>query len=171
MIIFYKIDYIDFMLESFSNCITQIKDSKDKYSAFEEIVKNCSVFDEIEDKENFIKAIKVREELQSTGIGHGVAIAHGKISKLKKPLVALGLSDEGLYFDDVYPERVKLVFIIASSPSCQTEYVALLGSMLRMVHDKKLRDELKNKQFDNITCHHFMEIFATGYFKAKKTTK
>ena len=159
------------MLEMCSNCIINIKSAKDKYSAFEEIVNNCSVFDVIEDKNAFINAIKVREELQSTGIGHGVAIAHGKIAKLDKPLVALGLFEEGLYFDDVYPEKVKLVFIIASSPSCQTEYVATLGSMLRMIHDKKLRDELKNKEFENITCHHFLELFAKGYFKEKKGSK
>ena len=93
----------------------------DKYRAIDEIISSCPVFDELPDKARFTEAVHRRERIQSTGIGHGVAIAHGKVPGIDHPVVALGYSEDGIIFDTKYPEPVRLVFVIASSPSHESE--------------------------------------------------
>ncbi len=117
--------------------------STEKFSAIDEVIGKCTVFDELDDKEKFIKAVHRREKIQSTGIGHGVAIAHGKLSHLEHCHIALGYSEDGIVFDENYPEPVSLVFVIASSLSRQAEYIHAVSNILSWVHDESFRNDLK----------------------------
>ncbi len=51
------------------------------------------------DREELLKILLERERLGSTGIGDGIAIPHGKLKRLAKPLLAFGRSLKGVDFD------------------------------------------------------------------------
>lgn len=135
--------------EDLQSFCTILPEAIDKFAAFGEIVRNCSVFDEIEDRHAFLESVIRREKIQSTGIGHSVAIAHGKVPHLEKTLIALGISPDGIYFDDVFEESVHLVFLIASCPTKQAQYVKALASILSYAHNDEVRKELIAMNFDS----------------------
>ncbi len=119
-----------------------VVESTDKFDAIDETIAKCSIFSELPDKERFIKAVHRRERQQSTGIGHGVAIAHGRLPHLDQPVIALGYSKEGIIFDDKYPDPVSLIFVIASSQNRDAEYLKAVSSLLTWVHDPDFRRSL-----------------------------
>ncbi len=139
--------------------------SKDKFLAIDEIIARCTVFSELPDKNRFIRAVHRRERQQSTGIGHGVAIAHGKLPDIQKPVIALGFSDEGIIFDDRYPDPVKLIFVIASSLHRDSDYLKAVASILTWVHDPDFRRILVEKRWDDEKAQMFFSMLESQDFR------
>ena len=153
------------MIESLERVFTRLE-STDKYDAIDEVIFKCSIFDELEDKEKFIRAVHRRERLQSTGIGHGVAIAHGKLHHLDKCHIALGYSEHGIVFDEHYPDPVHMVFVIASSQSRQAEYIHAVSNILSWVHDESFRKDFSAKNLsDDVKA--FLSIMINQNFIAR----
>ena len=144
---------------------TFLPESIDKFAAFGEIGRNCSVFDDIADRHGFLEAVIRREKIQSTGIGHGVAIAHGKVAHLAHTHIALGLSRDGIRFDDLFTDPVRLVFLIASCPTRQSEYVKALASILSWVHDDDLRTHLMEGDYSFPKVEAFLSMFSRQDFQ------
>lgn len=127
-------------LLGFSVCRTE---STEKFTAIDEVIDGCSLFDELKsNKERFRRAVHRREIIETTGIGHGVAIAHGKLPCIDKVRIALGISKEGINFESKDGRPVHLLFVIASSPFTQVDYLKALASILKSVHNECVRDEL-----------------------------
>ncbi len=157
----------------FGPVICQV-DSQDKFAAIDEVIDRCSVFHDLSNVDRFRRAVKRRERIETTGIGHGVAIAHGKILHLDRIRVGLGLSVEGIPYDAKDEQPVHLLFVIASTPSRQFEYIKALSSILRSVRSDEVRDELL--QLDShvlsgsceITgsdgCLNFLKMMASQHF-------
>ena len=139
--------------------------SDEKHDAIDEIIASCPVFDTLPDKERFIRAVHRRERVQSTGIGHGVAIAHGKVPDLDSPCIAFGFSEKGIVFDERYPEPVKLIFVIASSPTRQTDYLKAVASILTWVHDPDFRRILVEKRWDDEKAQMFFSMLESQDFR------
>jgi Kef-type K+ transport system membrane component KefB/mannitol/fructose-specific phosphotransferase system IIA component len=55
-----------------------------------------------------------REEIAATGIGHGVALPHARISGLTAPVVVVGISDGGVDFDAPDGQLAHVVFFIVT---------------------------------------------------------
>ena len=132
--------------------VCQLEERKKKL-AIAEIIETCTVFENLPNKDQFIENVLKRETIETTGIGNGVAIAHGKVKKLSHIKVALGLCPEGIEFDSKDNQPVKFLFVIASSPTRQFEYIKTISSILRIMREAKLRDELlsvaeQNSSFD-----------------------
>ena len=73
--------------------------SPDKYQAIGELIQRAPVFSALADRRTFEQSVLERERLQSTGLGHGVAVAHGRAPGAERVLIALGLSRTGIPFD------------------------------------------------------------------------
>ena len=125
-----------------------IVNETDKHEAIDKIISSCSVFDLLPDKKRFAAAVHRRERVQSTGIGHGVAIAHGKCPHIDRPHIALGISPDGIIFDDRFPEPVHIIFVIASCPTKESAYLHAVASILSWVHDPDFRSRLLRGEKD-----------------------
>ena len=51
---------------------------QNKREILEELVNELEVGDKITDRDKVLQAVLEREDIMSTGIGHGIAIPHGK---------------------------------------------------------------------------------------------
>ncbi len=118
--------------------------STEKFDAINEVINSCSVFDNIKPRSAFIEAVFRRECLDSTGIGHGVAIAHGKLPSIKKITIGLGISPGGIPFDSVDGKPVHILFVVGSSPDKQDEYLSSLSSLMRFIRNTSVRSYLRN---------------------------
>lgn len=118
-------------------------DSTEKFSAIDEVIDGCSLFEELKsNKERFRRAVHRREIIETTGIGHGVAIAHGKLPCIDKVRIGLGISKEGINFQSKDGRPVHLLFVISSSPFTQIDYLKALATILKSVHNEDVREEL-----------------------------
>jgi PTS system nitrogen regulatory IIA component len=75
-----------------------------------------------------------REELGSTGIGHGVAIPHARLPDLQRPHGLLAKLKQPIEFDAIDGQAVDIVFVLllpAAADNGQLGALALVARMLR----------------------------------------
>ena len=83
-----------------------------------------------------------REKLGSTGLGQGVAIPHGRIKGLKKPLAAFLQLATPVQFDAPDGAPVKLVFVLLVPEAANEQHLQLLSELAQMFSDPALREKL-----------------------------
>jgi fructose-specific phosphotransferase system IIA component len=74
-----------------------------------------------------------REQLGSTGIGHGVAIPHCKLNSLGRVLVAVGIAGHGVDYGAVDQQPVRLFFLVISPSRAPAEHLQSLASISKWV--------------------------------------
>jgi nitrogen PTS system EIIA component len=75
-----------------------------------------------------------REELGSTGIGHGVAIPHARLPDLQRPYGLLAKLKQPIEFDAIDGQPVDIVFTLllpAAAENAQLSALALVARALR----------------------------------------
>ena len=70
--------------------------SRTKEEVLEELVSLLGKTNQVTDKKEFLRVIREREELGSTGIGYNIAIPHARSSAIKSLVGAFGISKEEL---------------------------------------------------------------------------
>jgi PTS system nitrogen regulatory IIA component len=83
-----------------------------------------------------------RERLGSTGLGHGVAIPHGRIKGLKEALGALFRLAQPVAFDAPDDAPVSLVFILLVPEQATERHLQILSELAQMFSDKALREAM-----------------------------
>jgi nitrogen PTS system EIIA component len=114
----------------------------DKFEAIREIIRRAPVFKEIAGQDSFEEAVMTRERLQSTGFGHGVAVAHGRATGVARVLIAMGISRAGIPYDAPDGEPVRLLFVIASPVHTTLDYLQALSTLVRCVRHRDVRESL-----------------------------
>lgn len=117
-------------------------ESTEKFSAIHELICCAPIFRDIENAECLENAVIDREKIQSTGLGHGVAVAHGKSPIVGDIVLALGISKKGIPFGAIDGEDVNYLFLVANPPDMQLKYLLALSVLVRSVRDENFRDEL-----------------------------
>lgn len=157
------------MIHTFNDVICYVENT-DKFKAISEVVTDCAVFSDLTDREIFLREVIKREKIETTGIGRGVAIAHGKLKTIPRVKVGLGLSPEGIDFGAADGKPVHLLFVIGSSPFRQIEYLRALAAIMRFVKMTDIRNELiKHANLDfsdekNGSCLSFLEMMSSQHF-------
>ena len=84
-----------------------------------------------------------RERLGSTGLGHGVAIPHGRIKGLKAPMAALFQLAQPIGFDapDELPVNL-LIFLLVPEAATQ-KHLEILSEIAELLSDAPLREKIK----------------------------
>ena len=114
----------------------------EKYAAIRELIRSAPVFRQVPNLASFEEAVVSREKMQSTGFGHGVAVAHGRIPGLSHVLIGFGISREGIPFEAADGKPVHLLFIIASPPHLSLDYLQVLSTLVRCLRDRPIRESI-----------------------------
>lgn len=86
-----------------------------------------------------------RERLGSTGLGHGVAIPHGRIKGLKNPLAAVLRVQQPIGFDAPDDEPVSLLIVLLVPEAATQRHLEILSEIAEMLSEKELRERLKTE--------------------------
>jgi len=83
-----------------------------------------------------------RERLGSTGLGHGVAIPHGRIKGLKSPMAAIMQLAHPIGFDAPDEQSVNLLIFLLVPEAATQKHLEILSEIAEMLSDAPLRDKL-----------------------------
>ncbi len=95
------------------------------------------------DAEEVSSRLMARERLGSTGLGHGVALPHARISGLGQPLGALLRLDEGIDFEAFDKAPVDLLFALVVPEHFTDEHLQILATLAEMFSDSVLCERLR----------------------------
>ena len=83
-----------------------------------------------------------RERLGSTGLGHGVAIPHGRIKGLKAPLAAVFQLAQPIGFDAPDEKPVHLLIFLLVPEAATQKHLEILSEIAELLSDAGLREKL-----------------------------
>ena len=83
----------------------------------------------VKDREGILQALYERERKGSTGIGGGVAIPHARDPEIQDAVLAVGIAADGIEFDAVDDEPVRLVFLLLGAPDKPGQNVEILADI------------------------------------------
>ena len=83
-----------------------------------------------------------RERLGSTGLGHGVAIPHGRIKGLKSPMAAVFQLAQAIGFDAPDEQAVKLLIFLLVPEAATQKHLEILSEIAELLSNANLRDNL-----------------------------
>ncbi|HNV60113.1 MAG TPA: PTS sugar transporter subunit IIA [Rhodoferax sp.] len=83
-----------------------------------------------------------RERLGSTGLGHGVAIPHGRIKGLKSPMAAVFQLAHPIGFDAPDDQVVGLLIFLLVPEAATQKHLEILSEIAELLSDASLRAKL-----------------------------
>jgi len=84
-----------------------------------------------------------RERLGSTGLGHGVAIPHGRIKGLKAPMAAVFQLAQPIGFDAPDERPVALLIFLLVPEAATQKHLEILSEIAELLSDAPLREKIK----------------------------
>jgi PTS system nitrogen regulatory IIA component len=88
------------------------------------------------------RVLAEREQLQSTGIGEGVAIPHGALAQLQNQYATLLIVPEGVDFAAIDGLKVTILFAVIGPKRATGEHLKTLARVSRLLRNKAFRDRL-----------------------------
>jgi len=89
------------------------------------------------------EALLQRERLGSTGIGHGVAIPHGKLPKLNRLIGIFARLEKPVDFDALDGQPVDLVFLLLAPEGAGADHLKALSRVARALRDPAIAQKLR----------------------------
>ena len=83
-----------------------------------------------------------RERLGSTGLGHGVAIPHGRIKGLKSPMAAVFQLAQAIGFDAPDEQAVKLLIFLLVPEAATQKHLEILSEIAEILSNASTRDNM-----------------------------
>ncbi len=94
------------------------------------------------DAEKLLGVLRDREALQSTGIGEGVAIPHGKMVGLERLVATFARSSSGVDFDSIDGQPTQLFFLLVVPEQSGGQHLKALARISRFFRDASFREKL-----------------------------
>ncbi|MEA3485119.1 MAG: PTS sugar transporter subunit IIA [Candidatus Aerophobetes bacterium] len=116
--------------------------SRTKQEVLEELTDLLDKTGKISNRKEFLKVIREREKLGSTGIGYNIAIPHARSSGTKSLVSAFGINKEGIDFDALDREPVHLFFMLAAPQNAGGDYLKALAMISRFLKRRRVRQAL-----------------------------
>lgn len=116
--------------------------AKDKIRAFEELLDILEKQKLITNKKPILTRIIDREQLESTGIGHGVALPHARIDTGGHISVVVGRSHEGIDFTAIDKKKVHLIILLVWNPSLPGLFNHLFAGLAQFLRKPDFRERI-----------------------------
>lgn len=94
------------------------------------------------DEARLLEVLLEREKLQSTGIGEGVAIPHGKLPGLNRLVASFARSSKGVDFESIDGQPTQLFFLLVVPEHSGGQHLKALARISRFFRDAAFRKAL-----------------------------
>lgn len=89
-----------------------------------------------------------REKLGSTGVGHGIAIPHGKLGSITKITGVFARLESAVDFEALDDQPVDLVFLLLAPEGAGADHLKALSCIARVLRDQELVTKLRATDSD-----------------------
>lgn len=87
-----------------------------------------------------------RERLGTTGVGHGIAIPHGKLSSLDRVHGVFARVERPIDFDAIDEQPVDLIFLLLAPEQAGADHLKALARVSRLLRDQSMCEKLRGAQ-------------------------
>jgi len=94
------------------------------------------------DEVRLVGALEERERLNSTALGDGVAIPHGKLPGIRRVFAAFGRSRQGIDFQSLDGKPTHLFFLLVAPEDSAGAHLKALARISRLLKDPGFRSRL-----------------------------
>lgn len=84
-----------------------------------------------------------RERLGTTGVGHGIAIPHGKLAALDRLYGVFARLETPVDFDAIDEQPVDLVFLLLAPETAGADHLKALARVSRLLRDRASCEKLR----------------------------
>lgn len=105
-------------------------------------------------EQDLFQALMAREKLGSTGLGHGIAIPHCRLSNCTAPMGTLVQLQSPIDFDAIDDQPIDLLFVLVVPEEATDEHLQILSSLAMVFSQNHLTERLRAAQSD-------VELFET----------
>ncbi|MCW5735927.1 MAG: PTS IIA-like nitrogen regulatory protein PtsN [Enhydrobacter sp.] len=95
------------------------------------------------DERRLFDRLLERERLGSTGIGGGIAIPHGRMAALPKPVGLFARLGHPVDFDSIDERPVDTVFLLLAPEGAGADHLKALARVSRLLRDRALVEKLR----------------------------
>ena len=125
------------------SCVKVPLESKEKESVITELVDLLNDNGLLLDRDVVLAAVLMREQTQSTGIGSGIAIPHGKCKAVKELVMAIGIAEEPIEFESVDGKPVKIIILLVSPADQTGPHIQALARISKLMLDEQFKQGLE----------------------------
>ena len=116
--------------------------AKSKKQVLQLLAENAADLLDINQREIFDTLLQ-RERLGSTGIGHGIAIPHGKLNSINGVFSVFARLEAPIDFDSIDDEPVDLIFLLLAPESAGADHLKALARISRLLRDPSAVEKLR----------------------------
>lgn len=124
------------------DCIKVPLVSTDKRGAIDEMIQLLVDRGRISDGDQLRAAVWQREATRTTGIGHGLAIPHGKAACCGELIMAIGKAAKPIEFQSIDNRPVQMIFLLASAPDQTGPHIQVLARISRLMTRPEFRNAI-----------------------------
>ncbi|HXH72781.1 MAG TPA: PTS sugar transporter subunit IIA [Mariprofundaceae bacterium] len=132
--------------------------ARSKRALITELAKTLSSMD----LDQVMEVVMAREQLGSTGIGHGVAIPHGRLPELSQPVVAIARHSAGVDFDAIDGQPVHIIIMLLVPEDASRQHLELLAYLARIFQQEHLRQAVMNAESIDDILQLFPDLTQSG---------
>jgi PTS system nitrogen regulatory IIA component len=129
----------DFLAE---DMVVSALEGRTKDDVIEELAEVVSKHHPEIDHWRLVGALQDRERLNSTALGEGVAIPHGKLPGVKRVVGAFGRSPQGVDFNSLDGKPTHLFFLLVAPEDSAGAHLKALARISRLLKDDAFRARL-----------------------------
>lgn len=138
-------------------CVRVPLNASTKQGAIDELVDLVAAAGKVSNAAELKDAVWSRETTRTTGIGHGLAIPHGKCSSVNDLAMAMGVPAQPLDFASIDGKPVRLVVLLASPVDRTSDHIQALARISRIMAAESFRE----KAFAATSADELFELIAS----------
>ena len=113
-----------------------------KKQALQELAKRAAEITGQEERRIFDVLLE-RERLGTTGVGHGIAIPHGKLAELDRLYGMFARLDSPVGFDAIDDQPVDLLFLLLAPADAGADHLKALARVSRLLREHSVCEKLR----------------------------
>lgn len=116
-----------------------------KKQALQEISKRAAELIRLPERSIF-EVLVERERLGTTGVGHGIAIPHGKLVNIDKLYALFARLETPIDFDSIDEQPVDLICVLLAPETAGADHLKALARVSRLLRDQATCDKLRGSE-------------------------
>jgi len=118
-------------------------EARDSAEVIQTLVRRIPELEAVADPATVTEMLLAREAAHTTAMDNGVAVPHGTVAGLERPLLLVAVSREGVRYGPAGLEPIRVFFLLLSPPEQAGLHIKLLARIARLVRHPGLLERLE----------------------------